>query len=357
MKKSVNVFKTPEVALMLRTILTFTVTLFISSCTTVGYHSTNTLAARINHDVNSLLEEQLLDGEAATWNDRQEPHVQRTLAVFLSYLEGNKICRDYFTSLEIGRQKYSPAFGTSCRISAFNWQPIRWSYVKIANISDYSHVDHVLNRTEVVRENHSQPSYQTYREFTEIDNTIRNVAPHSNSNIGRLNINRNIMGANYVYPYRLSPNLSSLITKKQKQYKVNYKSLIESSCKNHDVNPVVVYSIIKQESMYNPNAKSGAGAVGLMQLMPGTAEDMGVKNRLDPRQNVTGGVKYFRWLLDRKVLKNKVSFALAAYNCGIGNVEKHIKRKGYSIPSCRRNETRDYVRKITKTINECAKYN
>lgn len=329
------------------TLLTLVI-LFVSSCTTAGYKSTNTLAARINHDVNSLLEEQLLDGEAATWNDRQEPHVQRTLAVFMSYLEGNKICRDYFTSLEIGGQKHSPAFGTSCRISAFNWQPIRWSYVKIANISAYSHVDHVLNHTEVVRENRSQPSYETYIEFTEIDNTIRNITSHPNSNI---------MGANYVYPYHLSPNLNSLIAKKQKKYKLNYKSLVESSCKNHDVNPVVVYSIIKQESMYNPNAKSHAGAVGLMQLMPGTAQDMRVKNRLDPRQNVNGGVKYFRWLLNRKVLKNKVSFALAAYNCGIGNVEKHIKRKGYSIPSCQRNETRDYVRKITKTIKECSKYN
>lgn len=337
---------------MLKMMLVLIIILSVSSCATVPeLSSTSTLSARLAHDVNLLLEEQLLDGEAATWSDRQDLHVQRTLAVFLSYLENNKICRDYFTFVEIRGEKYSPAFGTSCRVSPFNWDKVRWSYARVTTASAYSHVDQVLDKPEVIRENQSQPSYRTYKDFNEIDNKIKkNVA----------NIKRNIVSPNYVYPYRLSPNLESLITKRQKEYGIDYKKLVDSSCKNHNVNPIIVHAIIQQESSYKPHARSGAGAVGLMQLMPPTANELGVKDSLNPKQNIEGGVKYFRWLLNRDLLKNKIPFALVAYNCGIGHVSKHIRQKGYSsvVPvTCNRNETTNYVKKISKTIEECAKYN
>ena len=106
-----------------------------------------------------------------------------------------------------------------------------------------------------------------------------------------------------------------------------------------DLSPNLVKSVIKQESGFDPNAKSAVGAEGLMQLMPGTARDMGVFNSWNPYQNVKGGVKYLAQMLSR--FDGNVQKALAAYNAGPEAVAKHKGIPPYS-------ETKNYVSTIMK---------
>lgn len=106
-----------------------------------------------------------------------------------------------------------------------------------------------------------------------------------------------------------------------------------------DLSPNLVKSVIKQESGFDPNAKSPVGAEGLMQLMPGTARDMGVFNSWNPYQNVKGGVKYLAQMLSR--FDGNVQKALAAYNAGPEAVAKYKGIPPYS-------ETKNYVSTIMK---------
>lgn len=114
---------------------------------------------------------------------------------------------------------------------------------------------------------------------------------------------------------------------------------ILDSATRYNVDPLLVYATMSQESSFKPRAISYKGARGLMQLMPATAVRFGVTNIFDPKQNIDAGVKYLRWLLD--TFNQDVRLALAGYNAGEGAVMKY----GYSIPPYR--ETQDYVRRIT----------
>jgi soluble lytic murein transglycosylase-like protein len=115
-------------------------------------------------------------------------------------------------------------------------------------------------------------------------------------------------------------------------------NFIVESGKRNSVDPLLLYSIMHQESSFKPRAMSYKGARGLMQLMPGTASRFGVSNIWDPKQNIEGGARYMRFLLD--LFSNDVLLALAGYNAGEGAVLKY----GYQVPPY--SETREYVRRI-----------
>lgn len=120
-------------------------------------------------------------------------------------------------------------------------------------------------------------------------------------------------------------------------------SYIVSSCVRYNIDPLLIYSQMHQESSFKLKATSYKGARGLMQLMPGTAMRFGVTNIYDPKQNIEGGVKYMRWLMD--MFGGDVNLALAGYNAGEGAVLKY----GRSIPPY--TETREYVRRISARYN------
>jgi len=120
---------------------------------------------------------------------------------------------------------------------------------------------------------------------------------------------------------------------------IPYHGIIIQVAGRYEVDPHLVRAIIFAESGFNPKAKSKKGARGLMQLMPSTAKALGVQNIYDPHENIDGGVRYFRSLLDR--FDGDVQLALAAYNAG----SRHV-RNYEGIPPFK--ATRHYIKKVLK---------
>jgi soluble lytic murein transglycosylase-like protein len=122
------------------------------------------------------------------------------------------------------------------------------------------------------------------------------------------------------------------------RYRGDYDKIIDAAAKSANVRADLVRAVIQVESGFDARARSSKGAMGLMQLMPGTAADLGVQNPYNPQENIFGGVTYLRQLLDK--YGNNEELALAAYNAG----PEAVDRYGYEVPPYR--ETRDYVNKV-----------
>lgn len=129
--------------------------------------------------------------------------------------------------------------------------------------------------------------------------------------------------------------------------KDSFDKLIRQAANRHDVDPALIKAIIHTESSFNPNARSHAGAQGLMQLIPATADRFNVRNVYDPAANIEGGTKYIAWLLRR--FDNNLEYALAGYNAGEGNVDKYG-----GIPPFK--ETQNYVRKVIDRYHNLYKH-
>lgn len=116
-----------------------------------------------------------------------------------------------------------------------------------------------------------------------------------------------------------------------------FSDTISKAASTYNVPEKLIAAIMKQESNFNPNAVSTAGASGLMQLMPSTARFLGINDPFNPEQNIMGGTKYLRQMLNQ--FDNNIEIALAAYNAGPGNVKKYN-----GIPPFE--ETTNYVKKV-----------
>ena len=123
-----------------------------------------------------------------------------------------------------------------------------------------------------------------------------------------------------------------------------YASMIEAAAQFHGVDVALVHAVISAESGYNPAALSKTGARGLMQLMPATAQRYGVQNIMDPQENIQGGVKYLRDLL--QMFSGNMELAVAAYNAG----ENAVIRYGHKVPPY--SETANYVPKVLGFYNK-----
>jgi soluble lytic murein transglycosylase-like protein len=131
------------------------------------------------------------------------------------------------------------------------------------------------------------------------------------------------------------------------QQQTEYNELIQNIGQKYRVEHTLIHSIIRAESDYDRFAVSSKGALGLMQLMPATAIQYGVKNVFDPRENIEGGVKYIKDLI--KLYNGRTDLVLAAYNAGQEAVKKYN-----GIPPYR--ETRNYISKIMKRFGYDKEY-
>lgn len=127
----------------------------------------------------------------------------------------------------------------------------------------------------------------------------------------------------------------------------DYSSYVQKSARKYEIEPELIHAVIRTESNGNYRAVSRKGAMGLMQLMPSTASDMNVGNPFNPEENIDGGTRYLRYLIEK--FNGNVTLALAAYNSGPKTVEKYG-----NVPPI--TETRQYVNKVLALYNGKKQY-
>ena len=138
-----------------------------------------------------------------------------------------------------------------------------------------------------------------------------------------------------------SPETSDIIDYENEAHKL--EPHIQDASQKYKVDPALIRAVIKVESNFNPQAISPSGALGLMQLMPETAEKMGVKDVFDPEQNIIGGTKYLKYLLT--IFNEDLFLSLSAYNAGENIVKKYMTIPPYE-------QTKNFVKKVLKNFKK-----
>lgn len=166
--------------------------------------------------------------------------------------------------------------------------------------------------------------------------------PDENNTPGRLNLDwMDICRAARQEELEVSKYQQAPMKVQNNPSRAEIETIIGQASETYGVDPDLVKAVVKAESDFDNSTTSHKGAMGLMQLMPETAKDLGVRNSYDPVENVMAGTRYLKGLLDR--YDGNVTLALAAYNWGMGNVERHPER----LPR----ETQTYISRVNKFWN------
>lgn len=177
----------------------------------------------------------------------------------------------------------------------------------------------------------------TLRRISAIEGQFQEMMSFNNG-IGQTNSDfQRILDSTYEKEYGAKNGTTNRISNNSDISHGEIDKLIDKYSEQNKLDPDFVKAVVKQESGFNPNATSKCGAMGLMQLMPSTAEGLGVINAYDAEQNIYGGTKYLKGLMDR--FDNNKELALAAYNAGPNAVKKYN-----GIPPYK--ETQNYVKNV-----------